>query len=267
MRRDTLLAILTLSGPALWWWPTCIEPNLGMPWWLPLLFLALWTSLSTILSGGRWLRFSVASTVGTFLGLCLLAIWWPSDGIARSYLPHTIAVATLAAAMVSLVVGLVVQKVSVSNEKSRRALWLALICCFAFGPAAVALTPPLVARRVKRNDMSAAERFESLKNAVQQTMAESGDPGRICNGLVLKRHYSGPPFSEDDWNRITGNYVKRDGYSFMVYCREKGGYTIDATPFGGKADGTRRFCADESGRVGCGMDWNRSRYACIPCTQ
>ena len=46
---------------------------------------------------------------------------------------------------------------------------------------------------------------------------------------------------------------------FMVYCREKGGYTINALPARGKADGTRRFCIDESGRIGCGMEWNRSR--------
>lgn len=244
-----------------------MEPNLGFPGWLPLVFVAIGTGLSTILSCGRSLRFLVASTVGTFAGLCILAIWWPTDPIARPFLPYAVAVATLAAAVVSLVAGLVVQKISVSNEKSRRALWLALICCFAFGPVAVALTPPLVARRVRRNDRIAVERFESLKNAVEQTMAEAGDPGRICDGLSLKRHYSGPPFSEEDWNRITANYVKQDGYSFMVYCREKGGYTIDANPFGGKADGTRRFCTDELGRVGCGMDWNRSRHACIACTQ
>jgi len=98
-------------------------------------------------------------------------------------------------------------------------------------------------------------------------MAEAGDPGRICEGRALKRHYSGPPFTEEDWRRIAGNAVKQDGYYFMVYCHEQGGYTIHAIPWGGKGDGTRQFCADESGKVGCGMTWNRSRNACIPCTK
>ena len=127
------------------------------------------------------------------------------------------------------------------------------------------MTPLLVAHRVARNDRMAAERFESLKNAVERTLAEAGNPERVCDGQTLRRHYSGPPFSKEDWSRITGNYVQEDGYSFMVYCREKNGYTIDANPFGGKGYGTRRFCTDESGKIGCGLDRNRSRYACVAC--
>jgi len=176
-------------------------------------------------------------------------------------------VATLAATLVSLVAGLVGRKVSVWYEKRRHVLWGALLCCIAFGPLALALTPPLVASRVARNHQVAAERFESLKNAVEQTRAQSGDPGRVCDGQILKQHYSGPPFSEEDWHRITGNYVKQDGYVFGIYCHEKGGYTIDAFPARERADGTLRFCTDESRKVGCSMEFNRSRYACIACTK
>src|SRR5262245_66018974 len=141
------------------------------------------------------------------------------------------------------------------------------MCSVAFGPVARALTPTVVEHRVARNDRAAAERFELLKISVERTIAEVGGPGRTCDGPTLRRHYSGPPFSDEDWRRITGNYVKQDGYVFMVYCREKGGYTIDAQPARGKADGTRRFCTDESGKIGCGMKWNLSRNACIPCTK
>jgi hypothetical protein len=126
----------------------------------------------------------------------------------------------------------------------------------------LALTPPLVAHRIALNDHAAAERFESLKIAVQQNASDPKDQVRVCDGSALKRHYSGPRFSEEDWHRITGNYVKQDGYFFMVYCREQGGYTIDAMPGRNKGDGTRRFCTDESGRIGCGMNFNGSRYAC-----
>jgi hypothetical protein len=172
--------------------------------------------------------------------------------------------AMLATILVSVVASLIARKVSVSNER-RRVVWLALLCCIAFGPIALALTPTLVAQRLVRNDRMAAERFESLKNAVERTRSESGDPARICDGQILKQHYSGPPFSEEDWHRITGNYVKQNGYAFGIYCHEKDGYTIDAFPDRARADGTLRFCTDESRKVGCGTEFNRSRYACIAC--
>jgi hypothetical protein len=111
----------------------------------------------------------------------------------------------------------------------------------------------------------AAERFASLKNAVERTAVEARDPSRLCDGTVLEHHYSGPPFSNENWHRITGNYVKQDGYFFMVYCREKGGYTIDAGPARERGDGTRRFCTDESGTVGCRTELDPSRHQCLPC--
>jgi hypothetical protein len=82
------------------------------------------------------------------------------------------------------------------------------------------------------------------------------------------------PFSDEDWRVIADNYVRQDGYTFihqdgysyMVYCREKaGGYTIAAFPARDQGDGTRQFCADESGRLGCRMEWNGSRFGCLPC--
>lgn len=243
MRRDALWVVLTVVGPVLWWWPVWMEPSLDLPWWLPLGVIALWTGLSTILSGGFWLRFVVACTVGTFGGLSGLAFWWPTDPIARTYLVYTVPLLTLAAMVASLVGGLAARKLSVLNEKRRRLIWLALVCCFAFGPTAIALTPPLFAHRVSRNDQLAAERFEALKTAVRQTADEAGGPAGICDGRALKQNYSGPPFSEEDWRRITGNYVRQDGYVFMVYCHEEGGYKIHAWPpfEDGKREGTRTF--------------------------
>jgi hypothetical protein len=266
MRENAFLLVLAVAGSALLWWPVTIEPNLNLPLWLPLAFIAILTGVVAALSGGRWLRFVVASAVGTFVGLCSgYEIWPPADPIARPYVPYVIAMATLAAVLVSLVASLVGRRVLVLNQNRRRAVWLGLLCCVGCGPVGLALTPPLVAHRVGRNDRLAAERFESLQNAIERTLAEAGDSGRICDGQALKRHYSGPPFSEKDWHRIVGNYVKEDGYSFGVYCHEKGGYTIHAIPWVGKGQGTRQFCSDESGKIGCAMEWNRSRNACVPC--
>jgi hypothetical protein len=243
-----------------------IEPSVEFPRWILLAVVGLIAGLSTTLSDGHWLRLASATVAGVFAGLCSgWVIFPPSDGIANSYVPFEIVAETLASSLVALLAGLVGRRLSISNKNARLAVWLALVCCVAFGPAGLAMTPLLVAHRVARNDRMAAERFESLKNAVERTLAEAGNPERVCDGQTLRRHYSGPPFSKEDWSRITGNYVQEDGYSFMVYCREKNGYTIDAHPFVGKGYGTRRLCTDESGKIGCGLDWNRSRYACVAC--
>src|SRR5450631_4104131 len=112
MRRNTLLVVLTVAGAALCWWPVIIEPSLDLPWWLPLVSIALLTCLATTLSFEHWLRFVVASSAGAFAGICVgFLIWWPSDPIAAPYLSLVVPVATLMAALVSLVAGLIVRQI------------------------------------------------------------------------------------------------------------------------------------------------------------
>jgi hypothetical protein len=269
MDRGRLLVVLTTTGSALCWWPVIMQPNLDFPfWWLPLTLVALVAGLSTVLSDGVWLRFVVAASVGTFVGVFGgFLVWWPTDRIDASFVPVVVISAVLASVAVSLVASLALRRVTLSNHKRRRALWIGLICCVVFGPFVVPLTPPLVALRVASNDRIAERRILCLHDAAVQTMADSADPDRLCDGSVLRRHYSGPAFSEKDWRYIAGNYVKRDGYLFSIYCHEKAGYAIDARPDRERGDGTRKFCADESGAVGCGMKWTGSRHECLPCTK
>lgn len=208
-----------------------MEPNLDLPWWLPiapidmieicwlpLLMIALMTGFAAALSGGRWLLFMIGSSVCTFVGLCSgFAISLPTDPIAASFVPYIVAVETMVAIPVSLIAALAGRKLPVSNERGRRAIWIAFACCAGLGPLALALTPPLVAHRVARNDRLATERFKSLKIAVEKMRAESADPGHICDGQALKRNYSGPPFSDQDWSFIAGNYVQEDGYAYGIW--------------------------------------------------
>ncbi len=263
MNRDKPLLILIATGSALCWWPGMIEPSIDFPRWILLVIVALITGFSTILSVKHWMLFVVTASAGALAGLCSGCVLFPSsDGIANSYAPLVALLAALVTCFVSLVAGLLARRFPVSNENHRRAVWVALVCCVAFGPVVLAVTPPLVAHRVARNDRLAAERFRCLKNAAERTTAEAGDLGSaICDAQALRRHYSGPPFSEEDWRRIGGNAVKQDGYFFMVKCRETGGYTIDASPSGGKANGTRRFCSDEC------KEWLRSQHLCLACTE
>jgi hypothetical protein len=166
----------------------------------------------------------------------------------------------------SIITALVGHRLSLKAPDHRRAAWIVFGCCVAFGPVTALFARPLVAWRIEHNEKNAAERFDALNNAAQRVKAKTGDPGRVCNGLALKQNYSGPPFSENDWRYIAGNYVKDDGYLFGIWCdqNEQGGYTIDAQP-DWPGDGVQQFCADESGTIGCGMEWGAKRAVCKPC--
>jgi hypothetical protein len=110
MRKDRLLVVLNVAGSALCWWPFILlqTPDNSHVWWLTYAFIALLTGVSTILSGGRWLRFPFASAAGTFTGLFVgNSIWPDKDGIAQSYALFGIVIATLITVCVSLVAGLV----------------------------------------------------------------------------------------------------------------------------------------------------------------
>lgn len=267
-----LLAALNFMGAALSWCPICPEPGLDMPFWLPIVIVVLLTGLAAAISVNRWLPFLVASITGTLAGMCIGALMPPTpteDLIGNGYVGYFIILAVSISGALSLIAALVGRKLSSKVEEHRRVAWIAFGCCVAFGPMAALLTHPLVARRMAGNERIAAERFKSLNSAAQRTRAETGDPKRFCDGQAIKRNYSGPPFSDSDWRFIAGNYVKRDGYAFGIWCNqsEQGGYTIDAYPERQKRDGMRRFCTDESGRVGCGMEWNGTRNVCMPCAK
>jgi hypothetical protein len=246
-----------------------MQPNLDLPlWWTPLTIVALAAGFATILSHRRWIYFTGASVLGTFAGtLSGFVIWPPVDRIDASFVTVMIISAALISLPVSLVAGLVLRDMTLSNNRDRLSIWFALICCVAFGPITVLVTPPFVAQRVASNDRLAEERMASLNRAALQIIIETGDPQRICDQSTLKSHYSGPPFRDRDWQYIVGNYVRRDGYIFGIYCHQGGGYAIDARPDRMQGDGTHKFCADETGTIGCGMEWTGSRRRCIPCVK
>jgi hypothetical protein len=260
------LIALNFLCATLCWLPTIIVPNLDLPAWLPLICVGLSAALSGFLNRQRWPVFVISAAIGSLVGFCIgYAIWWPRDPIAGPWVPVVVTIGTVAAAVIALISAFAGSRLSVPGERARKTAWFALLATAAFGPTCLALTPPLVARRVAQNERLAAKRLTSLQRAVERTVAASASPGRLCDGSVLARNYSGLPFSDEDWRRITGNYVKQDGFVFMIYCQEQAGYVIDAHPARDGEDGTRRFCVDESGKLGCGTKWNRSRNACVPC--
>src|SRR5438045_2479583 len=161
MHKSRLLIVLAGAGVALAW---CTAINrLGLPGWLPLVAVALVTAFSTVLSGGHWPRFLLASVVGTFSVLCgNLAIRPISHRIVATYERGLagelapIAAVTLAAATVSISAGFAVRRFSVSNPRLRRAIWVSLFGTLMLPLIALALTPTLVGQRIARNNRIAS---------------------------------------------------------------------------------------------------------------
>lgn len=168
-----------------------MRPNLDLSGWSPLIVIALLSACGTVLSNGSWSCFLMAPLVGTAAGQLAGTVIWPPDSEAGGV---AIIFWTALVAAVCFIVGLAVRKVSIVDVKIRRFVWMALGLCVLIGPITAGLTPPLVGRRVARNDQLAAHRFASLKDA-----AERAGPSRICDGRTLKQNYSGPAFSEMDW--------------------------------------------------------------------
>jgi len=266
MRRNWVLFFFVAAGSALSWLPDSMWPNLDLPGWSELILIAVFSAFGTILSGGLWFRFLISSVTGTIVGLWGGSLIWPPvDPEGAAFLPLAIIVAASLTAAVSLIVGLAARRLSVTNRSARCFIWIAFGLCLLIGPTLVVLTPPLVARRIARNDRLVASRFASLKSAAERAAVENGGPDKICDGAALERNYSGPLLSGSDWKYIRGNYVREDGYMLGIWCHQQGGYTIDVAPYRGKADGTKGFCADESGHVGCGMKLGQYPVVCAPC--
>jgi len=263
--RQPRLFTLTFAGSLLCWLPGFVRPGLDLPVWLPLLPVGLLSGLSATLADRRWLKYILAPTAGTFAGLIVGCEIWPDpDGATQSYYGVIVVAVTLLTIFLSFISGLAGLMVSNLIGNRRNAIWIALVCCAMYGPVTLLLTPPLAARRVARNEALASKRFLGLKSAVERVYAGGGTLDCARDGQALKRNYSGPPFSENDWQYIAGNYVKKDGYVFGILCYQAE-YLIDAHPEREMEDGLRGFCADESGRVGCGLEYKGTRNLCKPC--
>ena len=251
MTRDKLLIAVNAVGSAWCWWPLLREPGLEFSPWIPVVVVSLICAISTALADHRWLRSVATSTGCSFLGMLAgLTIFPSDDGIRNAYAATPIMIGTAAVLVTSLLSAQIGRAVAATGWNRQGAMWMALLGCAAFGPVMLAVTPPLVARRVGRNDQLAAERLAAMKMALATPQAGPGLQRQTCDPHALSHRYSGPTFSESDWLRVLGdNAVKEDGYIFSVKCLADGAYKISASPDRIKGDGTRSFCYDASGRT------------------
>jgi len=112
MQKNTWLALATATGSAICWWPCFILQNSPRNWHaapVALVFVAVLTGSSTFLSGGRWVRFWLLSSVATFFGVLSGAAIWPDQDAKPLSIPSQLLIAAIfaaAATLVSLMAGL-----------------------------------------------------------------------------------------------------------------------------------------------------------------
>jgi hypothetical protein len=244
------------------WWPCLV---FYLPFWIPLGCIALCMCLSMALVPSSWPFLLLASGIGTFVGLYFgSVIWPPDDPLAGPYVLYVAAVIAFVVMLVGLFAGLILRRRSISNKTLRCTIWVAILGSVAFALVSLAFAPTLIQHRTARNEQLASERLISLKDAMERALKAYG-VSHISDVRALKPHYFGPPFSS--WKHMAGNVVKQDGYYFIIYRAENGGYTISAVSVRQHVESTRQFCTDESGKMGCRVEWNGSRYACLPCSK
>jgi hypothetical protein len=267
MRRETVtLVLLTFVGSAVCWLPIIISPHLEIWPWYTFFTTGFSACLAGMLRPDRWGLFIISSSSGTLLGQCVgYAIWPPADGITATYVPIAVIVTTLLVAVATMLTAFLGSRIPATAKPLKIAASALLVLPAVFWLAALAATPSLAQRRIVRNQHFAEQRLFSLFHAAEATIVTPSTSARLCDGSVLRRNYTGRPFSDNDWTRITGNYVLQDRYMFMVYCQEKEGFTIHASPKEFGQDGNRSFCTDQSGQLGCGMESSGLGHRCLPC--
>ena len=106
MQKNTWLALATTIGSAICWWPIFILQNSPRNWHAgpaALAFVALLTGSSVALSGGRWVRLWLLSSVATFFGVLSGAVIWPDRDASPPTIQLLLFLAAMFAAMAMLV--------------------------------------------------------------------------------------------------------------------------------------------------------------------
>lgn len=112
----------------------------------------------------------------------------------------------------------------------------------------IASMPHIVRQRLAHNDALAGQRARALYQAAKACLNSNED---CCNGENIKAHYQGPAFRDPQWARVTGVFVKEQGYFFIVYCEKVSspGILVQADPVTPGETGTRSISIDTRGNV------------------
>ena len=176
-----------------------------------------------------------------------IVVWGVRDILAGPLIPLAVAltgVITFAATSLScLCVAFLIHRFGNPGRLlAMVALWVLAIT----GVGLIASMPYIVRQRLAHNDALAGQRARALYQAAEACLNSNED---CCNGENIKTHYQGPPFSDPQWARIAGVYVKEQGYFFVVHCEKisSPGVLVQADPATPGETGTRAISIDTRG--------------------
>jgi hypothetical protein len=193
--------------------------------------------------------------------------WWPDDPTAGPWVPIVVTVTFVGALLIAVFGGALGHRRQ--NGHACLSRWQAYTTIAAVTVAcsgAIAGNGLLVTHKIHTDRMVAEERVRSLYEAAARTVADYGDVSSAQDGIKVEGHYRGPAFNDSEWQGLTRNLMRRNGYVYQIYLAQPpaGGVLVYALPIEYEDRVKVGLCLDGSGRLRCPLIVRRDQ-ACIPC--
>ena len=241
-----LLGVAVVSG--LLWLPVMMLPSVDVEN-ISFGAIALTAAVSAYINGQHYVLIALAATFGQMIGYVTgVAIWGLRDILAGPLIPLAVALTGAITLAVTLLSCLCVAFLIHRFGNPGRWLAMAVLCLLAIGGVGlIASEPYIVHQQLAHNDALAGRRAQALYQAAKACLNSNED----CTGENIKAHYQGPAFRDPQWARITGVFVKDQGYFFIVHCDKfsSGGILIQALPATPGETGTRSMRIDTWGNL------------------
>ena len=237
-----------------------MEPNYGWPFWVIAVLISVSTvTCATQLDRAYWL--AAVTMFGGVLSSSVIefVLWVPIDPIAVPYWP-VLLIALAVWAFVLAIAGRLATRGRPESWMPYRFASLVLVSITSIGLVAVAGNGIFVKHKIERDQPIAEKRTRALYRAAAQAIADGDE---VQNAYGVRSHYSGPAFSNAQWDTV--NYLEANGYQYRLYVIPPvHSIVIYALPIDYLSRPKAAFCLDDSGMIRCPLNLP-PHYACVPC--
>jgi len=251
-----------------------MEPNYDWPVWLPTcLVFASVTACATLLNRRRWL-----AALGSFSGILTASIlalhfWWPQDSIAVPWVPVILTLESIGALLVGALGSLVGYRLGrARSDGLKRGAAAALVALAAIGSGAIAGNRLLVTSKIHQDRLIAARRVQALYEAASRAVADCRNVtySAMCadDSDRVRSHYRGPAFSDQEWEGMTRNLLRENGYIYQIHVARPPAHGVVVYGFPTRYPNRAKegICLDDSARMQCPLNLGpEGAGACIPC--
>jgi hypothetical protein len=164
-------------------------------------------------------------------------------------------------------VGSVVGHLLAKRSGVKRTIPLAALCLIiAISSVRIAGNDSLISRKIVEDRRLAEDRVRALYDAATSAAADRHDLSAGQDPMEVRGHYKGPSFSEEEWEGMTRNLLRRNGYVYQIHLSQEPpqGILVYALPIAYYDRVKEGLCLDDSGKLRCPLKLI-SRQACVPC--